>query len=643
MTKRSMYGYAGSILRVDLTTSKYLLEPIDNFVPKFLGGRGLNQWLLLKQIRPWATPFEPANMICYGAGPLVGTLAPGASRLNVDSKNALTAGIGSGNVGGWFASELKFAGYDAVVIEGRAREPVYLYIEDDKISLRSAKALWGKTTKETMELIQEDVGQHDVQVLCIGPAGENMVRTSCIIVSGSRAAARCGLGAVMGSKNLKAIAVKGTGAIEIKEPDEFMSLVDMVSHRLSEVESTRIRREFGTPAVLPLHNSLSGVPYKNFEDEHISDDYLAKISPEVFHNKYEINRYACTACLTPCSHAYLVDHGPYYGTQCLKLEANAQLNFGGKLAIDDPTAILKAQEECCQLGLDIDNTSSVIAWAIDCFQNKLITEKNTDGLELDWGDHGVVIELIRKIADREGIGNILAEGSFRASQIVGKGSEKYSFHIKGQDLIEGIRSCKGWALGIVVSARGATHTRGALYTEYRQWSPEDSQNVFGVETAGNPRTYVGKPQIVAYYEYVHSLLDSLGVCSINSNWTGPHGMNPKELARFYSLATGIRVSENDLMKIGERVHNVGKIFNLYHGGFTRNDDYPPKRLMQEPIKSGSLKGELLKREDWDKMIDEYYRFHGWDQHTGWPGNEKLRELALDECIEILEQAKNQIR
>lgn len=638
-TKGENFGYGGRILRVDLNTGSHRSESTEEYAPRFLGGRGINQWILLKELPPWVTPFEPANIICFGAGALTGTMVPGASRLNIDSKNAMTGGIGSGNAGGWFASELKFAGYDHVVVQGKARTPSYLYIEDEKISLRPALDLWGKTTRETVELIGEDVGHDDVQVVCIGPAGENMVKPACIIVSGSRAVGRCGLGAIMGSKNLKAIAVRGTGNIELKHPDAFMSLVDSVSRRLLAMPSVDIRKDLGTLAVFPLHNKFSGVPYKNFDDEYCPDDIAAKMAPEVFFKEYGVDRYACTACPTACGHRYVVENGPYAPTFCHKMEANTQLTFAGKLAIDDPAATVKGQEECCQLGLDMDNSGGAIAWAIDCFQNGLLTKEDTDGLTLDWGDHGVILELLRKMAHREGFGNLLAEGSFKASQVLGKGSERYSLHVKGQDLVEGIRSCKGWALGIVVSPRGATHTRGAPYSEYRQWSSEQSQKTFGVSTAGDPATYEGKAHVVAYYDAVHALWDSLGLCFITGNWAAPEGVNPGELAEFYSLSTGRVTSEAELMVAGERIHNVEKMFNVYHPGFARQDDYPPERFMEEPIKSGPMQGERLRKEDWDKMLDEYYSLRGWDPSTGWPTRETLTRLDLEECVEMLERTR----
>lgn len=633
----SRLGYAGKILRVDLTRSVISTQSTYDYVSRFLGGRGINQWILLREQRSQTTPFEPASIICFGAGALVGTLVPGAARLNIDSMNTFTAGIGSGSAGGWFAAELKFAGYDHIVVQGKARKPVYLSIEDEKVCLRPAAELWGKTTGDTEILIKDDIGREDIQVLSIGPAGENLARQACVIVSGMRAVGRCGLGAIMGSKNLKAIAVKGTGSIEISSPNEFMTLVEQVSERLIRLNGAKARKEFGTFRVSELYNDLSALAYKNYLDDFIPKEHFAQISPEVFRNKYDVGGYACSACPTPCGHVYFVDSGPFSGKACMKAESNSLWDFGGRLAITDPAAILRAQEECCQLGLDIDNSAGVIAWAIDCFQNGIISEKVTDGIELSWGNPDMVLSLLKKIAYREGFGDLLAEGSFRASHKVGGASSKYAFHVKGQDLIEAIRSMKGWALGVVVSARGGAHTRGALATEVMRYSPEDSQRIFGVNTAGDARSYKGKPKIVSYFEYVISVLDSLGICFFTGNWGSPEGISPVELARFYSLATGIPTSEAELLKIGERIHNVEKMFNVLQASFARKDDYPPERFMQEPVQSGPLKGELLQQSDWDKMLDEYYYIHGWDKETSWPTKEKLRELDLDEAIAILEE------
>ncbi|MBN1105430.1 MAG: aldehyde ferredoxin oxidoreductase family protein [Deltaproteobacteria bacterium] len=637
------YGYAGKILRVDLSTGKISTQPTEDLAPRFLGGRGINQWILLQELAPWVTPFEPANIVCYGAGALAGTLVPGACRINVDSKNAFTGGIGSGSAGGWFASELKFAGYDHVVVRGKAREPVYLWIEDDRVAIKPANSLWGKTVRETEKGIRDEAGHGDAQVLCIGPAGENLVRSACIIVSGCRAVGRCGLGAVMGSKNLKAIAVRGTGRIAMTKPDQFLSLARKTARRLRGLHEHQARKEFGSFFVSPKWNDISSLPYKNYHDDFIPDEVFSRVSHEVFHRAHELGPHACTACPTHCGHTYQVAEGPYAGTLCHKAEANAVWNFGGRLAMADAGAVLKAQEDCCQLGLDIDNTTGSIAWAMDCFEQGILSEEDAGGLRLAWGDHRVVIDLIRQIANREGLGNLLAEGSLRASQVVGKGSERYAFHMKGQDLIEAIRAAKGWALGVVVSARGGAHTRGAAVTEARKYSEEDSQRLFGVTTAGKASVYEGKPLVVARVESICALLDSVGVCFFTGTWGAPLGVSPEELAKFCSLATGVELTEETLMKTAERIHNVEKMFNVVHARFTREDDYPPARFMVEPIQSGSLKGEYLQKEAWDGMLDAYYALHGWDRETGWPTREKLEELDLPECVGKLGQAEEALR
>jgi aldehyde:ferredoxin oxidoreductase len=441
----------------------------------------------------------------------------------------------------------------------------------------------------------------------------------------------------MGAKGLKAVAVKASGEIAVKKPEDFLERIEALSRRLRAQKSTNSRRKYGTLRGSALHNNVSGLPYKNFQDDHIPEEHLERISHEVFHTRYETGLYACTACPTPCGHVYRIEDGLYAGTVSTKAEANSVWNFGGKLAVDDAGAILKAQETCCQLGLDIDNASSVIAWAIDCYKHDILSKQETDGLKLEWGKSEVILELLRKMAHRDGLGNLLAEGSLRASKQIGRGSERFAFHIKGQDLTEALRAMKGWALGVVVSPRGGTHTRGAPVTELGGYLTKDNRDYLGFPVGDRTESYEGKPRLVSYFEYVHALLDSLGVCFFTGNWTSPDGMSIGELAELYSLAAGVEVSEEEMWKTGERIHNVEKMLSTYHGGFGREDDYPPRRFMTERIESGPLKGEYLNPKDWDRALDEYYDIHGWDKRTGWPTRKKLVELDLPDCVMRLEE------
>jgi aldehyde:ferredoxin oxidoreductase len=605
----------------------------------FLGGRGLNQSLLLDYQVERILPFEPQSFIIFGPGRLVGTGAPCAARMNIDSKNVLTVGIGSSNTGGKFPGELKCAGFDHIVISGKSEEPVYLWINDDKVEIRDAKPLWGKLIFETGKMLRASTGNEKIQFIAIGPAGENLVRTSAIIEGNSRAAGRCGLGAIMGSKNMKAIVVRGSqkGPIRTANPDQFSRLVREFTGKLSSLPAVKRKQHYGTVAAIPALNNVGGTPIRNFSDEYLSVDELRDYMPEKF-DQFSVGFIdSCVPCTIKCHHMY---EGSRSGELPFdKLEANTVWDFGPRLGITSAEDLLTCQALCTHYGLDIDNTASVICWAMDCFEKGILKPSDTDGLILRWGDSEVVFELIKKIALREGVGDLLAEGSHRASLKIGRGSQKLSIHVKGQDIVEPIRSCKGWALGVVVSPRGATHTRGAPQTEFYRVDSDLGKKVWDVESAGIPGEYEGKGKLVLYYERLHALLDSLGLCYFASNWScpAPGQLGPGEIAELCSAAFGEGISEEDLMRKGERILTLEKVFNLIHTDFDRDDDYPPEKLMEEPIKTGPFKGEKLDRKGWDTMLDEYYSLHGWDPETSFPKEETLRALELDKYIDLLNE------
>jgi aldehyde:ferredoxin oxidoreductase len=608
----------------------------------FLGGRGLNQSLLLDYQVEGISPFEPQSFIIFGSGRLVGTGAPCAARMNIDSKNVLTGGIGSSNTGGKFPGELKRAGFDHIVISGKSEEPVYLWINDDEVEIRDAKPLWGKLIFETGKMLRASTGDERIQFIAIGPAGENLVRTSAIIEGNSRTAGRCGLGAIMGSmgsKNMKAIVVRGSqkGPIRTANPDQFSRLVREFTGKLSSLPAVKRKQHYGTVAAIPALNEVAGTPIRNFSDEYLSVDELRDYMPEKF-DQFSVGFIdSCVPCTIKCHHMY---EGSRSGELPFdKLEANTVWDFGPRLGITSAEDLLTCQALCTHYGLDIDNTASVICWAMDCFEKGILKPSDTDGLILRWGDSEVVFELIKKIALREGVGDLLAEGSHRASLKIGRGSQKLSIHVKGQDIVEPIRSCKGWALGVVVSPRGATHTRGAPQTEFYRVDSDLGKKVWDVESAGIPGEYEGKGKLVLYYERLHALLDSLGLCYFASNWScpAPGQLGPGEIAELCSAAFGEGISEEDLMRKGERILTLEKVFNLIHTDFDRDDDYPPEKLMEEPIKTGPFKGEKLDRKGWDTMLDEYYSLHGWDPETSFPKEETLRALELDKYIDLLNE------
>jgi aldehyde:ferredoxin oxidoreductase len=547
----------------------------------------------------------------------------------------MTGGVGSANSCGHFAPELKFAGYDHIVFQGRSRRPVYLWINDDQVEILDASHIWGRTTWQTDDLIKEDLGNEEIQIACIGPAGENLVRSACIITNRARSASRCGLGAVMGSKNLKAVAVRGSDSIEVAYPERFMEAVDKAWEKLKA--SGAANKELN-----PHRFNKAGImPVRNFQDAYMSPDKLDKLMPQVYEENCEIRRLGYFACPIHCSRLYKVRGGQYAGLVSEGLHANDLLNWVGRfdLDLDDPAVMIKLHALCNEYGLDQDNASCSIAWAFECYQRGIFTQKDTDGLKLEWGDYQVVAELLRKVAYREGLGDLLAEGSKRASQIVGKGSDGFAIHVKGQDSMEPMRTSKGWALGCGVSTRGGTHTRGAAFIEMTGDIPlEICEKIWGVQVEG-PLSYENKAKLVVYYERLQAVLDSLGVCLFSSNYNGPDLLGPDDLAELYSAATGIEMDEDGLMRMGERIHNIEKAFNILHAGFSRRDDDPPQRLMDEPVESGPMKGERLDREKWDQMLDEYYELHGWYKETGWQTRKCLEDLDLQKVADHLEKVE----
>jgi len=633
----------GQILRVHLSDRKITREEVGEGGERFLGGRGVNQWLLLKELPPAASPLSAENLLVIGTGPLVGTPAPAACRLSIDSKNPFTNGIGSSNCGGNFGPELRLAGFNHVVIQGRAETPVYLFIDDRRVEIRDAGHLWGKTTWETDAKIKEEIGDPNIQMIYIGPAGEKIVRGACIITDLEKAAGRCGMGAVMGSKNLKAVAVRGSGSVEVPHPESFMEIVSQILGKLRANPFLQKRGEYGIYGHVLWGETLRETSWRNFQGGILpSPDQIAAIHPDIFLQKFKKKSISCWSCPIHCRMIHEIKQGPYQGLISEGLENNDIQLFGAKLNVFDPEAILYLRSLCNQYGLDTDNTTGVLAWAFECYQRGIIGPETTDGLELKWGDVGAYIQLIERMAARQGFGSILAEGSQRASAIVGNGSEKYAMHIKGQDLAEQLWVHKGWALGTVVSARGGTHTRGAvLSTRFESLSPELCRKYYGLEKIGRPNDYEGKAPFVVLFEKLQALADSLGLCTFATIlWAPPpQAMDQEDMARLFSACTGIDISPGELMKIGERIHNLEKAFNVLHADWTRREDYPPWRFVEEKVMmSGPFQGECLSLEKWDKMLDEYYELHGWERKSGWPTRETLEKVGLREVADILGRA-----
>lgn len=625
---KGTFGWAGSILRVNLTDGSIITEPTERYSAQAIGGRGIDQLILFNELEPSTDALSPESKIALGAGPLVGTSAPASSRLSVDSKNVQSGGVSYPNVGGHWAPELKFAGFDHVVIEGASREPVFLLIQDGAAKIMDASFLWGKSTWETEDLLRKQLKEHKLRVASIGPAGENLVWGACLIIDHSRAPARGGIGAVFGAKKLKAIAVRGTQPVKVYKPDEFFQEAKRCWQKVEQVardssSRTALLRDGGTLAF-----GVAGGG-RNFQDIVCSEKMVQGLKESVFRKNFEVRRLACFNCPVYCSHFYSIREGPYSGTACEGLEANTLGALGIRLGIDYPAAVVKGHALCSQLGIDEDFASATLGWAFECYQRGSIAAKDTGGLELRWGDHKAALKLLEQIAYREGFGAVLARGVRRAAEAVGQGSEAWASSIKGADSFDTLFFDRAWALGIAVSTRGGGHLDGAQRTsKIASFTPQRLQALFGISDLGVPDSYENKAKVVFWYEKYKALVDMLGMCYLVSSWEDPDLLTPEDYASLFTLATGVEYSPDDLMLKGQRVHNIEKAFNSLHAGFEREDDLPPIRFI-EPEPSELSASARIDRGKWNKMLDEYYELQGWDPSTGQQTEAGLRSLGLE--------------
>jgi aldehyde:ferredoxin oxidoreductase len=639
-----MNAYAGRVARVDLTTGKGRVEDSANLAQRFLGGRGINSWILLNELAPGVDPLSPANMLVFGAGALVGTTAPAACYTSIGSKNLLTGGINYAHAGGHFAPAMKQAGFDNLVVSGRAERPVYIYLHDGKVELKSAEHLWGKTTWETQAKISEELADDGLRFLTIGPAGENLVRFAIAIIDKTRAAASGGLGAIMGSKNLKAVVARPTEQISIAHPRRFQELASSYYSLMKNSDFVKLVGQKGTHGTYSRDmNENCSLPTMSVADDHWDPSQMARIDfPQILSGQSSVikseDRFpSCHNCPIQCGFVvYEVVKGPYAGLKLNAFEANTVFAFGSRCDIADVADLLKIFEQLSLMGLDNDAAGVVISWAIDCYQRGILQPEDTGGMPLTWGDAACVLELLRMISQNEGFGSLLARGVREASEIIGKGSEYYAVHCKGQDNVDALRAAKGWGFGNVVSLRGGRHLDGAPTTEFQAISREMGEKCYGIPTAGDQTAYEGKGKLTFWYSCFKAVVDALGICYYTTWWADHSFLGPEELAAMVSEATGSPMSVDDLFLIGQRIVNVEKAFNTIHRGFSREDDMPPKIFVDEPIKSGQYKGERLDEARWNEMLDEFYESHGWSNETGQQTRDGLQRLGLGDVWQVLE-------
>ena len=614
-----MLGYAGRILYIDLTTGKTRVEPLnEEYAKKYIGGIGLGMRLWLENASPGVDPLSAENPLVLTVGPIAGTMWPTAGNGHAFvAKSPESHGVGEAKAHGSFGAELKRAGYDAVILKGKAEKPVYVWIDDDSVQLLDASRLMGKSPAETDDAIREELGDYYVRVAAIGPAGEKLARIACIINDKTRAAGRTGLGAVMGSKNVKAIAVRGTRDIVVAKPEEFMEYVKEFHERMKG-PATQKYRTLGTPENVLVHNSLACMPTRNYNNA--SFEGAEKVSGETLNEKFVAKIIGCSSCAMRCEHTVVVPEGPYKGTMT-RMEYETLWALGPYCGIDRLDTIIKGMELCNYYGMDAIGAGVIVGFAMDCYEKGILKPEDLGGIEARFGNSKALIQLLEKMGKREGIGDILVDGVKIAGEKIGKGAEKLGQHIKGVEVTGyDLRCLKTAALGFAVSFRGADHNRHGAYA-------------FDVKGKVNRlKAEKGRGKLVRDMEDIYTLIDSFIVCKFSR---GTYYKELPDMAKLYTLVTGYEMTSEELKKAGERINNVAKLFNVREG-LTRKDDTLPWKVMNLPIPDeGPSKGAYVTQEELDLLLDDYYDSRGWTRE-GVPTVEKLKELGMDDLMSIVE-------
>jgi len=630
-----VFGYNQKILRVDLSNESISVEKPSYIVyRRFFGGRALALYYLLKELPIGIDPFDPENLLIFASSVVSGTPVPGFNKFSIVAKSPLTGGYGESEAGGYFSAELKRAGYDAIIVKGKASSPVYIWIKDGEAEIRDADNLWGKTTGDTQRAIREELGDNLIRIAQIGPAGENLVRFACVVNELKFVNGRCGLGAVMGSKNLKAVAVRGHNEIQVKDPETLREFARFYRDHFKENADCLARYNLGTSNYYKNANLAGTLPTRNFHE----GTFKTEISGEKMHEMMVVGKEGCYACPNRCKRLvelkepYEID--PRYGGP--EFESLAALSSVCK--VDDLVAAAKGNELCNKYGLDTISTGATIAFAMECFENGIITKEETAGIELKFGNADAMLQLIELIAFRKGIGDILAEGVMRASKKIGKGSERYAMHVKGQELpMHEPRGKYGVALAYAVSPTGADHLQhehdgcfdpGLTGYSHKAEAPsffmEQSYPLGILEPVPSLDLGPKKVRLFTYLQHWWSLFNSLGLCIFTAAPVRLY--TASQIVHIIRAITGWDVTLWELMKLGERGTTMARSFNILQG-LSKKDDYIPKRFF-EPIEAGGFKGQKIPKEDFERALTLYYEMMGWDVNTGIPTKGKLEELDI---------------
>ncbi|MBW2016019.1 MAG: aldehyde ferredoxin oxidoreductase family protein [Deltaproteobacteria bacterium] len=610
-------GYTGNILRINLSDQTHRVEKLPPEIARdYIGGAGFAIKYLFDELGPGTDPLGPDNKLIFSVGPFTGTTVPCASRMAVAARSPLTGAVGMALTGGYFPAELKFAGFDMLIIEGKAEKPTYLWIKDGEVKFRPAGKAWGALTGDSQQIIKNELGDQNIRIACIGPAGEKMSKIACI-VNERRAAGRKGLGAVMGAKNLKAVAIRGTGSVSVTSGNKFKEARDNMLKAMKE--SHILYSQFsnlGTPMVVNHTCELGIFPAKNWTatGSFTPAEEIGVAAQE----RLKVGSEHCFQCPVGCTQLKMARSGPYAGALG-EPEFETLYSLGGETGVDNAEAVVAADRLCDELGLDTISAGVTVGFAMELYEKGILGDKDTGGIKLNFGNHRAMMNLLHMMAFREGIGDILADGVRSASIKIGKDSSKYAIHVKGLELPGyDVRGAMAHGLNYATSYTGADHNRGYAF-----------QEIFGIPIPREVDRFDtrGKGKLTKWNQDLRTATcDCPTMCAFLLDMALP-GNAAENTAALMEAVTGISMTPEEVIQAGERVNNVAKAFNVREG-FTRADDTLPQRLMTEPLTEGGSKGHVFTHEALDTMLEEYYLARGWDTKTGTPTREKLQALGL---------------
>jgi len=633
------------IAYIDLSTGKIEIKPIPIEIrKKFLGGRGLDAYLLYNHTKKGIDPLGPENVLLVSGGLLTATLASATARTHVMAKSPLGGMIGSANMGGFFAPELAWAGFHHLVIKGKAEKPVYLWIHNGKIEIRDARNLWGKTVTETQWAIREELGDEEIKSMVIGPAGENLVRFANVMTGIKNSGGRTGMGAVMGSKNLKAIAARGTMDIKIAHPKEALEYNKRFIDQITSAKVNQTQGTLGTPFIWGATNSWGGIRCRNFQ--YNQQLYCDEIEPEAIDEvcTQTVGPYhmaSCFGCQVHCRAKYRIPSGPYKGVYDEGPEYTSQGAFCGEPDCRSIETLLVGNHLVNQFGLDNLETGSLIAWAMELYELGILTDKETDGLELRFGNDEALLEMVKRIAFRKGwLGDTLAEGGLIASERIGKNSFDYLIQVKGvSNLHSDERATPALALNVATASRGSDHLRSRPAIDLYHLPEPVLRKIYSTPVpydgplSSEHTEYVGKPWQVFWQENCYMAVDCLGICKYHTVFLGATLPNFEDWPKVIYYNTGLEFTPRELWDIAERCNMLERLFNLREG-LKREDPYRGDmlnhRYFDEPTRRGApdVVGRVIDREKFKKMIDEFYGYKGLDEN-GVPKPETLKRLGLE--------------